>query len=67
MAAHERPCFVSEAQSNEFEQLVSYAKRETGYLANWQIRRQLERMAPLSHDLDAVMRCAAADLAMEVR
>jgi len=62
-----RPCFVSQAQAREFEALVDYARQGIGAAGEAHARGAIEAVAPLSHDVDAVMRCAKADIASSAR
>ncbi len=56
-----RPCFLSKAQKDEFEMIVSQISANLwscGVDHAWANARSL---AGLSHDPEAVMRCALAD------
>lgn len=56
-----RPCFMSAAQEREFEFLVRYAARSLTGCGEAHARTALEALVPLSHDVDAIIRCARAE------
>lgn len=53
-----RPCFISKSQEREFETLVSYAKGSLTSCGEDHARLALAAIVPLSHDIDAIIRCA---------
>lgn len=57
-----RPCFLSHGQEREFEMLVGYARGGISSCGEDHARLALEAVAPLSHDISAIIRCAKADL-----
>lgn len=58
-----RPCFISAGQEREFERLVDHARLGISACGEDHARGAIESLVPLSHDVDAIMRCAKADLA----
>ncbi|BAV52545.1 Putative uncharacterized protein (plasmid) [Mesorhizobium loti] len=56
-----RPCFLSHAQEREFETLVRYAKGCIDGCGEEHARGAIEALVPLSHDVDAILRCAKAE------
>lgn len=58
----ERPCFLSRAQQAEFELLVDHVRRSIHACGPNHALVVVKDLAGLSHDPDAVMRCALADL-----
>ncbi|TIW09548.1 MAG: hypothetical protein E5V66_22330 [Mesorhizobium sp.] len=67
MANGIRPCFPSIAFEREFEVLVDHARRGIGACGEEHARGAIAAIVPLSHDIDAVIRCAKADIASEAR
>ncbi|TIN76742.1 hypothetical protein [Mesorhizobium sp.] len=59
-----RPCFLSQAQEREFEALVTYARCGIYACGEDHACGAVNAIVPLSHDVDAIIRCAKADIAI---
>jgi hypothetical protein len=58
---------MSPAQEREFEILVDYARQGIHACGKDHARGAIGAVAPLSHDIDAVLRCAMADVASDLQ
>ncbi len=57
-----RPCFISHGQEREFERLVRHVTQSLAGCGEDHARFVASDLAGLSHDPEAIMRCAVADL-----